>query len=201
MALGPLTNLALCAKLDKDIASRINKVVIMGGAWLNQGNSSLSAEFNFFMDPDSANIVLRHYANVHLLPIETAVKIFYDEKESDELRGVKTKTGEFYKKITDFMLKDYSGKIIPLADSMCDAVAATCAFYPESVKKIEEMETYVDIKGEKTRGSLVSIWYGTGTYFDDILKKPELIKKVKIITDACKVKCHSSLLEALNGHR
>jgi len=79
MALGPLTNLALSAKLDKDIHTRINKVFIMGGAWLNQGNSSLSAEFNFYMDPDSANIVLRHYANVHLVPIETAVKVFYDE--------------------------------------------------------------------------------------------------------------------------
>jgi len=99
------------------------------------------------------------------------------------------------------MLKDFNGKIIPLADSMCDAVAASCAFFPDAIKKIEEMETYVDIKGEKTRGSLVSIWYGPGTYYDDILKKPELIKKVKIVTDACKVKCFETLLGAIKSHR
>jgi len=84
---------------------------------------------------------------------------------------------------------------------MCDAVAASCAFYGDSIKQTQELESYVDIKGHKTRGSLVSIWYGPGTYYDDILTKPEKIKKVKIITEACKLRVHELLKTALLNHK
>lgn len=55
-ALGPLTNLALALRLAPDIAARIERIVVMGGAQ-NLGNMTPAAEFNIYVDPHAAGIV------------------------------------------------------------------------------------------------------------------------------------------------
>ncbi len=56
-ALGPLTNLALALRLAPHIASRIERLAVMGGA-RDLGNMTPAAEFNFWVDPHAAAIVL-----------------------------------------------------------------------------------------------------------------------------------------------
>lgn len=58
MALGPLTNVALAFKLCPDITSQIKEIFIMGGNCEGVGNVSMSAEFNFYVDPEAAFVVL-----------------------------------------------------------------------------------------------------------------------------------------------
>ncbi len=55
---GPLTNIALAIRLEPRIVERIPRTVIMGGAH-ELGNVTPSAEFNVWVDPDAARIVLR----------------------------------------------------------------------------------------------------------------------------------------------
>jgi purine nucleosidase len=56
-ALGPLTNLALALRLAPDIAPRLARIVLMGGA-RDLGNMTPAAEFNVYVDPHAAAIVL-----------------------------------------------------------------------------------------------------------------------------------------------
>lgn len=56
-ALGPLTNIALALRLAPDIAGRIARIVLMGGAQ-NLGNMTPAAEFNTYVDPHAAQVVL-----------------------------------------------------------------------------------------------------------------------------------------------
>lgn len=56
-ALGPLTNIALAFRLCPDVAHRVRRLVIMGGA-MNLGNMTPAAEFNVYVDPHAAAIVL-----------------------------------------------------------------------------------------------------------------------------------------------
>jgi len=59
IALGPLTNLAQMLKTDGAcVRERIGRVVIMGGALDVPGNTTPSAEFNFFADPYAVDAVL-----------------------------------------------------------------------------------------------------------------------------------------------
>ena len=67
VAIGPLTNLALAVRLDPSLPSLIKRIVVMGGAMDAFGNATASAEFNFFGDPEAANIVLTEFASVELV--------------------------------------------------------------------------------------------------------------------------------------
>ncbi|MBD2112656.1 MULTISPECIES: nucleoside hydrolase [Cyanophyceae] len=55
--LGPLTNLAVALIQCPEIAQSIDQVVMMGGA-LGNGNITPAAEFNIYVDPHAANVVV-----------------------------------------------------------------------------------------------------------------------------------------------
>jgi len=56
---GPLTNIATAINKEPAILSRIERIVLMGGAMREGGNCTPSAEFNIFVDPQAADIVFR----------------------------------------------------------------------------------------------------------------------------------------------
>ena len=60
VALGPLTNVAIAVLLAPEIASAVDRVVVMGGTGVNgPGNVSAMAEYNFWADPEAAAVVTR----------------------------------------------------------------------------------------------------------------------------------------------
>lgn len=59
VTLGPLTNLALALAREPQIASRISRCVVMGGAPCCEGNVTPAAEFNIWVDPEAAQAVFR----------------------------------------------------------------------------------------------------------------------------------------------
>jgi inosine-uridine nucleoside N-ribohydrolase len=59
LAIGPMTNLALAFRMHPGIDSKIRRLIFMGGSYKSPGNVTKSAEFNFWFDPEAAQIVLR----------------------------------------------------------------------------------------------------------------------------------------------
>ena len=54
---GPMTNVAMAMRLEPEIVPRIRQVVFMGGARLEAGNVTASAEYNIYADPHAAAVV------------------------------------------------------------------------------------------------------------------------------------------------
>ena len=56
--IGPMTNVATALIMAPDIAENIAEIAFMGGVALGPGNVTPAAEFNIFVDPHAAQIVL-----------------------------------------------------------------------------------------------------------------------------------------------
>ena len=73
VAVGPLTNVAMALRLYPEIANQVKEIVIMGGAMgrlpRGKGNITPAAEFNFWVDPEAARIVLHSGAPMTLMPL------------------------------------------------------------------------------------------------------------------------------------
>lgn len=68
--LGPLTNIALAFALAPKVRERVARIVAMGGAFSEGGNTTPSAEFNIFADPHAAQAVLHAGVPVVLHPLD-----------------------------------------------------------------------------------------------------------------------------------
>jgi purine nucleosidase len=68
--LGPLTNIALALIREPAIAERLEEIVMMGGAYFEVGNVTPAAEFNIYVDPEAADIVLRSGIPITMAPLD-----------------------------------------------------------------------------------------------------------------------------------
>jgi purine nucleosidase len=59
VTLGPLTNVALALARDPNLAKKIGRCVVMGGAPCCEGNVTPAAEYNIWVDPEAARMVFR----------------------------------------------------------------------------------------------------------------------------------------------
>jgi len=74
VALGPLTNLATAIQKDAATMKKIGRIIIMGGAVTVPGNITAAAEFNFFVDPDAAQIVMESGIPLTLVGLDVTRK-------------------------------------------------------------------------------------------------------------------------------
>jgi purine nucleosidase len=67
VTLGPLTNVALALARKPQIAGQVSRCVVMGGAPCCEGNVTPAAEYNIWVDPEAARMVLRGGLPVELV--------------------------------------------------------------------------------------------------------------------------------------
>ncbi len=91
VSLSPMTNLAMALVQAPEIASRIGGIVMMAGAYFECGNISPSAEFNVFVDPEAADIVLRCGAPITMLPLDVTHKMLSTQERLNRMRAVGTR--------------------------------------------------------------------------------------------------------------
>lgn len=98
LAIGPLTNLAIALRMKPDIEQKIGSIVMMGGAVRVPGNASKAAEFNFWFDPEAAQVVMRSsIPKKVLLPLDASIQAVFSSKLFNEIVAVKTPITALYR--------------------------------------------------------------------------------------------------------
>ena len=120
--IGPLTNIALLLRLYPELAPRIAHLSIMGGS-IGEGNSTVSAEFNIYADPEAADIVFRSGVPITLMGLDVTHQALLDRGSADALRALGTTSGRIAAELTDYALErnmEWSGRT---TTAIHDAVA------------------------------------------------------------------------------
>src|SRR5210317_1559275 len=100
--LGPLTNIAMALRKAPDIASRVQEIVLMGGAYFEVGNITPAAEFNIYVDPEAAEIVFKAGAPITVMPLDVTHKALVTKSRNDAFRDLGTHVGIAVGEMTDF---------------------------------------------------------------------------------------------------
>ncbi len=114
VTLGPLTNVALAVSKSPSIVGKVSRCIVMGGNPCCEGNVTPAAEYNFWVDPEAAQIVMRSGLPVelvgwqlcrgeavlggkdiaHVLGFDSKLARFAIESNSYARIALKTQTGE-----------------------------------------------------------------------------------------------------------
>ncbi len=117
-SLSPLTNLGMALIKAPDIAVRIKDVVMMAGASSEGGNITPSAEFNVYVDPEAANIVLGSGMTMTMLPLDVTHQMLSTPDRLQRMRQTGTRCGiataEMLKYSQTFDLAKYGWPGAPL---------------------------------------------------------------------------------------
>ena len=88
---GPLTNIAIAMKKQPEILPKIREIVLMGGASREGGNTTPSAEFNIYVDPHAAEIVLHCERPLVIAGLDVSHQVPVKHDCLDRLRAMNTK--------------------------------------------------------------------------------------------------------------
>jgi purine nucleosidase len=91
--LGPLTNIAMALVKAPDIAPRIKQIVMMAGGYFEAGNITPAAEFNVYVDPEAADIVLRSDVPIVMIPLDVTHGVLSTRKRLDAIKAIGNKAG------------------------------------------------------------------------------------------------------------
>ncbi|MBF0678882.1 MAG: nucleoside hydrolase [Devosia sp.] len=118
--LGPLTNIAMALVKEPRIAERVQELVMMGGAYFEVGNITPAAEFNIYVDPEAADIVLRSGIPIVIQPLDVTHMIQSTPERLAAIKGLGNRSGQaVYDMLTfseGFDLKKYGWAGAPLHD-------------------------------------------------------------------------------------
>ena len=102
--IGPLTNIALLLRLHPELASRIAHVCLMGGS-IGDGNTTASAEFNVYADPEAAAIVFESGLPITMIGLDVTHQAVLYPPASVRLRGLGTRSGTVAAELADYALE------------------------------------------------------------------------------------------------
>ena len=127
IAIGPLTNIAKVFISNPSIIKKIKTLYIMGGIGEGKGNITEHAEFNFWVDPDAADVVLNSNIEIKMIAWDTTqIYGYLDKNNFEDLEKIGTSLSRFAIDIQRRGLEYYKIKYnkhkIDLADPLAMAV-------------------------------------------------------------------------------
>jgi inosine-uridine nucleoside N-ribohydrolase len=151
--IGPLTNIALLIRLHPELAPKIAHLCLMGGS-IGEGNSTVSAEFNIYADPEAADVVFRSGLPITMMGLDVTHQALLDRSHAQALRDSGTRSGKIAAELTDFALDRNMQWSRSTVTAIHDAVAIAHLAIPDLVDVAAYLVT-LDTTNGPARGRTV----------------------------------------------
>jgi len=158
-ALGPLTNLGLALQAEPRLGERLQEIVLMGGGLFEGGNTTPAAEFNIYVDPEAADMVMHCGAPVTMIPLDLTHQTLTSDAIIEAFRSMPNQTGPASAGLLDFFerfdVEKYGSQGGPLHDPNVIAFLLQPELYGGRVINVE-----IETASALTRGMTVADWWG-----------------------------------------
>jgi len=153
LALGPLSNVARAIQSDIQFSSKVKQLVIMGGAIDVPGNKNRVAEFNFFVDPEAADVVFQSNIPKVLVPLDACNKVVlqvedFQKVENENLKSILIPMMEHF--VAGLTTDEGTTGIL-----VYDALAAYYLLNPNAFT-LKSMDVVIETQGQYTFGMSVA---------------------------------------------
>jgi purine nucleosidase len=157
--LGPLTNIALALEREPKIAPRIREIVLMGGGFFEGGNVTPAAEFNIYVDPHAADVVLKSGIPIVMVPLDCTHKALTTAKRVAAFRGLGSRPGIATAEMLEFFERFDESKYGTDGGPLHDPCVIAYLLKPDLFSG-RHINVSVEIASELTMGMTVADWWG-----------------------------------------
>jgi purine nucleosidase len=151
---GPLTNIALAMRKEPAIVDRVERVVLMGGAY-TRGNRTPAAEFNIAADPEAAYAVFDGDWPVTMVGLDVTHQATADAQVVDRIAAIGSPLASFVVDVLSFFTRSYKEHqgfdAPPVHDPCCVA-----ALIDPDVLRTRDAFVTVELTGTWTTGMTVT---------------------------------------------
>ena len=155
--LGPLTNIATAILKEPRIIPRIKQIVLMGGAYFEVGNITPAAEFNIFVDPEAASIVVNSGIKIVMMPLDVTHKVLATKSFIEKVLLINSNTSAAVAGLLNFFgrydSKKYGSDGAPLHDPNVIAYLLKPDYYSGKNINVE-----IELGSDLTLGMTVADW-------------------------------------------
>ncbi|MFV0335508.1 MAG: nucleoside hydrolase [Tropicimonas sp.] len=157
--LGPLTNVALALRMAPQIAGGIERIVMMGGAFREPGNRTLTSEFNVLADPHAAGIVFSAGLPMTVLGLDATHQVMLLPEHVARFAEV---SGPIARTVAELMAfwdrndaRRYGSRGGPLHDPLVTAWLLRPDLFESRPARV-----FVEMESPLCLGQTVADWYG-----------------------------------------
>jgi purine nucleosidase len=156
VTLAPLTNLALALGKKPAIAGKVGRCVVMGGAPCCEGNVTPAAEYNIWVDPEAARIVMLSGLPVELIGWQLCRgDAVVTQKDIAYILGFDSPLARFAIECNSHARQAYKVQTGEDGISLPDPVAMSIALDPSVGTEWSDHYVDVETQSELTRGMTV----------------------------------------------
>ena len=153
VATGPLTNVALFLKMYPELRNRIKEIVFMGGS-ASRGNRTPYAEFNIWMDPEAADVVLRSGISSTMCGLDVTHQALVTKEVFARIEALGTPLATTVIGLLKFFAKTYD-EVFEMPDPPLHDPVAVALLIDRNVVRSKFTNVQVELNGVLTRGATV----------------------------------------------
>ena len=152
VAIGPLTNIATAIILDREFTAKVRQLWVMGGCDNSVGNVTAASEYNFYVDPEAADIVFRAGFDVTVVTWTLTLQhALWDREQLAEISALDTGLSRFFT-ILDTPNLEFNEGVSIFGSTHPDSMTAMLLVRPDLITRSSRKFIAIEHTSTLTRG-------------------------------------------------